>query len=1112
MRSAFIDNKNHITHAALFQTRSLLKLAVLSIMPIKKYRQVLLFVKPVILATAVISSALTAGCSEQAVNSNVGLAAFTNKTVLPNSPLSSEVNITGSLVKKLTIELTNPANYASLSLYGDNVLLADNLNIAKSGKQSINVLVRFPSNGKVKLTFRSNNADVMINHLLLEDMGPINVPNFSDISIKAGIDKVNSIKYGGPTIADIDQDGDYDFIVNNHNQESSKLYWNNGDGTVSKHNKDLARWFMHDLHGTSVGDFDNDGDLDLVVTQGGGNGKNPSKANFYTNNNGTFVLTTGDVAIDKGGRGRGAKWSDMDLDGDLDLMLINETSLAGSKPQHFFYENLGDGTFTYKPIAGLQDQHPSRALITDINNDHIDDVILYGPLSVWQGNGDFTFTDITSQFPADISSIKGVMGIADLDIDNDGDLDLYLARGKEFEGGFGEKPSLDHDPITKELSIKPRGYKGVDSFEFTADGDIKFHSYYYLSQGIFRGKDYPIFLGANKNATVLASGDEFVIEQQSSIGWPTDLTENGMYFGFVGDSDVGSGTGSNPNKGKWKAALVRNGDIFWGFNFSLSGINSVTPNFEPENRNTQDILLRNDNGTFTNVTESWNLPSGGNALGVTVGDFNNDSFQDVFVYRWGKIDGRISDYMLLNDGKNQFQTVTMHGANDVGGPGNGDMGQAFDFDLDGDLDLLNGSEGGQWYLYQNGVSDQTESLADNAYVLVNVGYSPQSHVDAISAEVIVKTAKGEFTKRVGSAGSVFSQSLLNIVHFGLGDVDVIESIKVRWRNGETIAFRHKAVNRLYATDRLDPKVLDVFVDAENNHIRQNATIQLNTAMVPSNADNQINWTSSNKNILKVDERGRVTAVGDINQSAIITATAAVNKLTSSVELTIIPWTPKPVTAVTIASQDAAVRQTMVEGEIQKLRAILFPINADNVIVNWNSSNQEIARIDDNGKVTALKPGTTTISAKLGDSAVNNANKVVDKFTLTVKPLIKPFIKITNAEAFSGKPIPVNSQIEVKVHYNAGTGNQVISSDEGGIRFWLRHFQSKWIPVEDRIVVDSSVLKTNEGISSKVISLAGLKPTSELPEGQFYQLRVSFASSDGTMNDALIYPLNLVAID
>ncbi|MEI8641209.1 hypothetical protein P4S68_09350 [Pseudoalteromonas sp. Hal099] len=60
------------------------------------------------------------------------------------------------------------------------------------------------------------------------------------------------------------------------------------------------------------------------------------------------MLTTGDVNIDKGGRGRGAKWSDMDLDGDLDLILINEASLAGTKPQHYFYENTGKNGFVRK--------------------------------------------------------------------------------------------------------------------------------------------------------------------------------------------------------------------------------------------------------------------------------------------------------------------------------------------------------------------------------------------------------------------------------------------------------------------------------------------------------------------------------------------------------------------------------------------------------------------------------------------------------------------------------------------------------------------------------------------------------------------------------------------
>lgn len=64
------------------------------------------------------------------------------------------------------------------------------------------------------------------------------------------------------------------------------------------------------------------------------------------------------------------------------------------------------------------------------------------------------------------------------------------------------------------------------------------------------------------------------------------------------------------------------------------------------------------------------------------------------MYRWGRIGQRISDLLLINTVDNKFESMTQHGANDVGGPGNGDMGQAFDFDLDGNIDVLSGSEGG----------------------------------------------------------------------------------------------------------------------------------------------------------------------------------------------------------------------------------------------------------------------------------------------------------------------------------------------------------------------------------------------------------------------------------
>lgn len=986
--------------------------------------------------------------------------------------------VIGSRTQRLTIDLDNPSSYANISVYADDSLLVDNLNVPTTGKQTLNTLVRFDVLGKVKLTLQSNGADVTINGLHFEEVAEIHIPQYSDISVQAGVDKVNSIKYGGPTIADMDNDGDYDFIVNNHNQADSKLYWNNGDGTVSAHDKNLSRWFMHDLHGTAAGDYDNDGDLDLVVTQGGGNGTNPSTANFYRNDNGKLILMTGDVGIDKGGRGRGARWSDMDLDGDLDLMLLNEEGLAKQKPQHFFYENKGDGTFKYKAIAGLQDVHPSRALITDLNNDNIDDVILYGPLSVWLGNGDFTFTDITEQFPAKVASLHNIMAISDLDIDNDGDLDLYLAKGKAFEGGLGESPAMDFDPINKTFSIKPRGYKGVDEFAFSAEGKIKFHNYYFLAQGAFRGKDYPIFFGSNKQTKILASGEDMEFEASMAEGWPSDISENGMYFGHVGN-------------GQWKAALVRNGDIFWGFKFSLDGVSAVTPKFVPQNRNEADVLLRNDGGKFTDVSQQWNLPTGGNSLGVTVGDFNNDSHQDIFVYRWGYIGGKTSDYMLLNNGEGSFDTVTMHGANDIGGPGNGDMGQAFDFDGDGDLDLLNGSEGGQWYLYAN------DNPGMGHHASIRVGYAPNSNIDPISAEVIVKTPLGEYRKRVGSAGEVFSQSLLNIVHFGLGDATTIDSIHVRWRNGETVEFKNKAANALFDTDKLDPSKLSL-IPAKTD-IRKGTTLTLQSDIYPEHANQSLVWSSSDDSVLTVNRQGKVNAVGKVGQTANIKATSEANNLSSSSQVSIVKWYPQEVESVSVEYTE----NEIFAGEALALSAKVLPQQADNPQLTWHTSDSKIATVDEQGVVMAKSAGQVTIQAA-------SSNGIKETVLLTVKPFIKPFIEIIDADKIKETEFVVGDSIELTANYHAGSGNTVISSDQGGVKFWLRHFKNQWIPKKDVVKSDAAALKTESGTSSMSFSLAGLTPSAELPEGQFYYLRASFTASDGIAHSAHIYPIKIVA--
>lgn len=826
-------------------------------------------------------------------------------------------------VYRLSLQAKVRGDYAALDVYLGATQVANNLNLPHSGNNSLNVLINLETESINSIGFEVKDADVQIVSYSLTPLSDLTLPVFADQSEQTGLDRTKSIKYGGPTIADMDQDGDYDLIVNNHNEESSKLYWNDGLGTVNKYHKNLARWFMHDLHGTAAGDFDNDGDLDLVVTMGGGNGTDPSKANFYLNDNNNFVLYTGDVGIDRGGRGRGARWIDADLDGDLDLLLFNEASLTKSTPQHFFYENAGNGRFTFKDVRGPQDSKPSRVLVTDINEDQIDDIVFYGhhEITVWQGNGDFSYTDLSDKLPAHVRELQDIMAIVDIDIDNDGDLDLFLARGKEF--GIGKNVSMDFDAISHVMAIKPRGTIGKELFQFTSSGPVTLFDYHYQAQAGYRNKIYPIFLGNQKLKHSVSPGSSFVIDPVQSQSFPSDISENGIYFGVIGKNDNGDFV--------WQATLVRNANLFWGFGFSLDGVTSVTPEFGLENRNLSDVLLVNDNGTFIDSTDSWNIPKGGNSLGATRGDFNNDGTQDLLIYRWGRIEKRIADLMLLNLSNETFEAFTQHGASDIGGPGNGDMGQAFDFDLDGRLDLLSGSEGGYWYLYENQAND------DNHHITVRVGYSPKHIVDAYGAVVEIKTGERTYLQRVGSSGEVFSQSLLNNVHFGLGSQNNLDSVKVVWRNGEEYTFS------------------DVVID-------------------------------------------------------------------SVIE------TPK---------------------------------------TEW----------------------LTQISLKSESTGIENVTA--------------PHVRFLDREALSRHGLRIGESITLTASYHAGTNKKVIAADEGGIRFWLRHFKYKWLPAKDRVLIDSTPLYTEAGNAKVVMPMDGVIPSDELPEGHFYQLRVSFMSSSGEMVDDTI---------
>jgi len=139
----------------------------------------------------------------------------------------------------------------------------------------------------------------------------------------------------GASWGDYDNDGDLDLFVTNYFTENNLLYRNESSGTFTKI---TAGEIVNDggaSVGSAWGDYDNDGDLDLFVS----NDNDQNEFLYNNNGNGTFTkVTTGDI-VNSGGRSNGSTWGDYDLDGDIDLYVAN-----GNQPvqqNNFLFRNNG---------------------------------------------------------------------------------------------------------------------------------------------------------------------------------------------------------------------------------------------------------------------------------------------------------------------------------------------------------------------------------------------------------------------------------------------------------------------------------------------------------------------------------------------------------------------------------------------------------------------------------------------------------------------------------------------------------------------------------------------------------------------------------------------------
>lgn len=183
-------------------------------------------------------------------------------------------------------------------------------------------------------------------------------------------------------------------------------------------------------------------------------------------------------------------------------------------------------------------------------------------------------------------------------------------------------------------------------------------------------------------------------------------------------------------------------------------------------------------------------------------------------------------------------------------------------------------------------------------------------------------------------------------------------------------------------------VTDVTLDYTSITLKLKEKFRLTAKVMPDDASNKkILWFSSDTNVATVNEDGMVTAVGP--GSATILAKSEDSGATSMCNVTVY----QPVTDVVLSNDEMTVRK----GTVFWLNAKALPENAMNKDIAWSTTDEDIATVDENGKVTTHAAGNCVIIATSTDSGI------IAKCQLTVtQPITGIYLNVTEKVILKGK--------------------------------------------------------------------------------------------------------------
>jgi hypothetical protein len=524
-----------------------------------------------------------------------------------------------------------------------------------------------------------------------------------------------------------------------------------------------------------------------------------------------FVDTTDEVGVDfrhdagpVDGRyfmpqivGSGIALFDFDGDDRLDLYLMNCGGPTGRSNR--LYRQLPNGTFEdVSRNSGLDiSGYCMGAAVGDVNNDGLPDIAIsqYGSVRLFLNNGNGTFTEITEE--AGLDNPLWATSIAFVDYDRDGLLDLFVTNYVAFDrevrcphptaGGHDYCPPKTFNGTTSKL------YRNLGVGGATKSG-----------RPLVRFKDVSFASGIGRKA---GPGLGVVCADFNGDGWPDVFVANdgAPNHLWINQKDGKTFKDEAAVRGVAVNAMAQveaNMGIGWG-DLDGDGLQDLFVTHLGSETNT--VWKQGPAGLFHDVTTTTGLDRPGwrgTGFGTVLGDFDNSGMLHAAVVN-GAIWRRapIPDHLLgphfsqyaernqlfRNDGKGRFRDVS-------------ELNKAFCGHTNVGRGLAMGdlrNDGSLW-LVSSGLADRVQlfrPIANKGRWLLVQAIDPRYRRDALGAEVHVY-AGGKHQVRTIHTSASYLCSNDPRAHFGLGSIDKIDRIEVRWPDGVFEEFPGGDVNRL----------------------------------------------------------------------------------------------------------------------------------------------------------------------------------------------------------------------------------------------------------------------------------------------------------------------------